>query len=151
MLIQGIPELRTLVGREVGVSQWFTVTQQQIDQFAETTLDRQWIHIDAERAKAESPYGATIAHGFLTLAMLSEFSREAIDIQGGFSRRINYGINRLRFPAPVLSGARIRGRFVLGTVKDVEGGVEVVWNATVELEGSTKPALAAEWVTRLYY
>lgn len=149
-IVNGIEELRTLVGQEIGVSDWFLLDQQRIAQFAEATVDRQWIHLDAERARTESPYHSTIAHGFLTLSLLSEFSRDAIDIRGDFKMRINYGLNRVRFPAPVPAGSRIRGRFTLNAVEDVEGGVQVVWNAIVEVEGGTKPALAAEWVTRLY-
>lgn len=150
-IIEGIEELRSLVGQELGVSDWFTMSQERITAFAEVTGDRQWIHIDAERAARESPYKTTIAHGFLTLSLLSDFSQQAVEIRGDFSRRINYGINRLRFPAPVPAGSRIRGRFALHSVEDVEGGVQVIWNATVEVEGGVKPAVAAEWVTRLYY
>ena len=149
-IVNGIEELRTLVGHEIGLSDWFLVDQQRIAQFAETTEDRQWIHLDSERASRESPYQSTIAHGFLTLSLLSEFSREAIDIRGDFKMRINYGLNRVRFPAPVPAGARIRGRFTLAAVEDFEGGVQVVWTVIVEVEGGAKPALAAEWVTRLY-
>ena len=149
-IVNGIEELRTLVGHEIGLSDWFLVDQQRIAQFAETTEDRQWIHLDSDRASHESPYQSTIAHGFLTLSLLSEFSREAIDIRGDFKMRINYGLNRVRFPAPVPAGARIRGRFTLAAVEDFEGGVQVVWTVIVEVEGGAKPALAAEWVTRLY-
>jgi acyl dehydratase len=149
-IINGTAELRTLVGREIGVSDWFVMDQQRIAQFAEATEDRQWIHLDAERAHEESPYHSTIAHGFLTLSLLSEFSRAAIDIRGDFKMRINYGLNRVRFPAPVPAGSRIRGRFTLNAVEDFEGGVQVVWNAMVEVQGGAKPAVAAEWVTRLY-
>ena len=149
-IVNGIEELRTLVGQEIGLSDWFLVDQQRIAQFAETTEDRQWIHLDSQRASRESPYQSTIAHGFLTLSLLSEFSREAIDIRGDFKMRINYGLNRVRFPAPVPAGARIRGRFALAAVEDFEGGVQVVWTVIVEVEGGAKPALAAEWVTRLY-
>ena len=149
-IVNGIEELRTLVGHEIGLSDWFLVDQQRIAQFAETTEDRQWIHLDSDRASRESPYQSTIAHGFLTLSLLSEFSREAIDIRGDFKMRINYGLNRVRFPAPVPAGARIRGRFALAAVEDFEGGVQVVWTVIVEVEGGAKPALAAEWVTRLY-
>ena len=149
-IVNGIEELRTLVGQEIGLSDWFLVDQQRIAQFAETTEDRQWIHLDSQRASRESPYQSTIAHGFLTLSLLSEFSREAIDIRGDFKMRINYGLNRVRFPAPVPAGARIRGRFALAAVEDFEGGVQVVWTVIVEVEGGSKPALAAEWVTRLY-
>ena len=150
-VIEGIDELRTLVGQEVGVSEWFTMGQDRIGAFPDTTEDRQWIHLDRDRALRESPYRSTIAHGFLTLSMLSEFSREAVDIRGEFKMRINYGLNRVRFPAPVPSGARIRGKFTLAAVEDFDGGVQVVWNAVVEVEGGTKPAVAAEWLTRLYF
>ena len=149
-IVNGIEELRSLTGQEIGLSDWFLVDQQRITQFAETTEDRQWIHLDAERAGVESPYGSTIAHGFLTLSMLSEFSRQAVDIRGDFKMRINYGLNRVRFPAPVPVDSRIRGRFVLAKVEDFPGGVQVVWNVTVEVEGGVKPALVAEWVTRIY-
>jgi len=148
--VNGIEELRTLVGQEIGLSDWFLVDQQRIAQFAETTEDRQWIHLDAARAAAESPYQTTIAHGFLTLSMLSELSRQAIDIRGDFKMRINYGLNRVRFPAPVPAGARIRGRFTLAAVEDIEGGVQVIWSVLVEVAGGSKPAVAAEWLTRLY-
>jgi acyl dehydratase len=149
--ISGIPELRSLVGQEVAASSWFTMTQERISRFAETTQDSQWIHVDPERAAAESPYGATIAHGFLTLSMLSDFSRDAVHIEGDFKMRINYGLNKVRFPAAVRAGSRIRGRFALGAVEDVEGGVQVVWNCVVEVEGQAKPAVAAEWLLRIYY
>lgn len=148
--IHGIAELKSLVGQEVAVSDWFPLTQERIDRFAQLTEDDQWIHIDTERAAKESPYGTTIAHGFLTLSMLSEFSRKSVVIEGNFSRRINYGLNKVRFPAPVPAGSRIRGRFTLASVEDVEGGVQVAWNCLVEVEGGTKPAVAAEWLTRLY-
>ncbi len=150
-IIDGIEALRTLVGQEAGLSDWFTLSQDRITKFAEVTEDRQWIHVDEARAKSDSPYASTIAHGFLTLSLLSEFSRDAIDIRGEFKMRINYGINKLRFPAPVPSGSRIRGRFVLRDVTDVEGGVQVIWDCKVEVEGNPKPAIAAEWVTRIYF
>ncbi len=149
-IVNGIEELRKLVGQEIGLSDWFPIDQQRITSFAEVTEDRQWIHLDSERAAVESPYRSTIANGFLTLSLLSQFSREAVDIRGDFRMRINYGLNRVRFPAPVLVGSRLRGRFTLTSVDDFEGGVQVVWNAIVEVEGGGKPALAAEWVTRLY-
>jgi len=110
MIIQGKAELETLVGQEVGVSSWLEVTQARIDQFAAATGDTQWIHTDPERAQA-SPLGGTIAHGFLTLSLLSTLAHEAIDLQGDFAHRLNYGLNRVRFTAPVKSGSRIRGRF----------------------------------------
>lgn len=149
--IQGVDELRTLAGQDVAASEWFEVTQDQINRFAQTTRDSQWIHVDAARAAAESPYGTTIAHGFLTLSMLSDFSRDAVHIAGDYKMRINYGLNRVRFPAPVPAGSQIRGKFHLGSVEDIEGGVQIVWNVTVEVEGKAKPALAAEWLLRIYY
>ena len=149
-IVNGIAELKTLIGQEVGLSSWFLIDQQRIAQFAETTEDRQWIHLDAARAATDSPYQSTIAHGFLTLSMLSEFSREAIDIRGDFKMRINYGLNKVRFPAPVPAGSRLRGHFTLASVEDFDGGAQVVWTVIVEVEGGAKPALAAEWVTRLY-
>jgi acyl dehydratase len=150
-----LDELRTLVGKEVGVSGWHEVTQSQIDKFAEVTGDHQWIHLDQERARRESPYGTTIAHGFLTVSMLPTLIDEAVTIDGGskilIKMRVNYGFNRLRFTGAVPSGARIRARFTLSSIKDVEGGVELVWLATVDVEGRDKPALVAEWLGRTYY
>lgn len=146
-----LDELRTRTGQEVGVSAWRVVTQSQIDQFAEVTGDHQWIHVDRERSARESPYGTTIAHGFLTVALLSQLINEAIEIQGDFKLRVNYGFNRLRFTGAVPSGARIRGRFTLQSIKDVDGGVELTWLSTVEVEGRDKPALVAEWLGRTYY
>ncbi|HTB14971.1 MAG TPA: MaoC family dehydratase [Bryobacteraceae bacterium] len=146
-----LDELRTKVGLEIGVSDWRQITQQQIDQFADVTGDHQWIHIDPERARRESPYGTTIAHGFLTVALLSQLINEAVVIDGNFKLRVNYGFNRLRFTGAVPSGARIRARFTLHSIKDIEGGVELNWLSTVEVEGRDKPALVAEWLGRTYY
>ncbi len=144
-----LTELRTLTGQEIGVSEWLTVTQERIDQFAAATGDRQWIHTDPERARAESPFGTTIAHGFLTLALLSQLAQSAISLEGNFRHRLNYGLNRVRFTAPVKSGSRIRGRFVLQAVTDVDGGAQITYTATIEIEGSAKPALVAEWLIRV--
>ncbi len=146
-----LDELRSNVGKELGVSSWHEVTQQQIDRFAEITGDNQWIHIDPERARRESPYGTTIAHGFLTVSLLSSLINEAVEVTGDFKMRVNYGFNRLRFTGAVPAGARIRGRFTLQSIKDVEGGVELTWLSTVEVEGREKPALVAEWLGRTYY
>lgn len=146
-----IGELRSRVGQEIGISEWKTITQEMINAFADLTGDHQWIHTDVERARRESPFGAPVAHGFLTVALLSAMTREAIEAGGEEYRlRVNYGFNRLRFPAPVRAGSRIRARVAAGAVKDVEGGVEIAWNVTVEIEGGSKPALAAEWLTRMY-
>ena len=148
--ISSIDELKNLTGQEVATGDWFEITQDRIDAFAGVTLDRQWIHTDPDRAKAASPYGTTIAHGFLTLSLLSHLLSAAVRIDAGFTRGINYGINRLRFPSAVTCGSHIRGRFVLQSVKDVESGVEIVWHITVEVEGREKPALVVEWVLRQY-
>jgi acyl dehydratase len=145
-----IEQLKSHVGQEVCASDWVVIDQPKIDAFAQVTGDRQWIHTDPRRAKTDSRYGRTIAHGFLTLSLLSRLSHEAIDVSGTFRMRINYGLNRVRFPAPVLEGSRVRARFSVLTVEDVEGGHQVVWLVTVEIEGSEKPALVAEWVIRYY-
>ncbi len=149
--IQGVEELKTLVGREVGASDWRLISQELIDKFADTTGDHQWIHVDVERAKQESPYGACIAHGFLTVSLLPDLMREAIEVAGNYKMRVNYGFNRLRFTGGVPAGSRIRARFSLVSVKDVEGGVEIAWTVTVDVEGRDKPALVAEWLGRTYY
>jgi acyl dehydratase len=150
-VVQGIDELKKLVGQELGASEWHVVSQEQIDKFAEVTGDNQWIHVDAERAKRESPYGAPIAHGFLTMSLLSGLIKEAVDMRGDYKMKINYGFNRLRFTGGVPAGSRVRARYALSSVKDVEGGVEIAWGVTVEVEGVAKPALVAEWLGRTYY
>ena len=148
--IVSVEELRSLVGQELGATDWLVVDQRMIDAFAQATGDHQWIHVDRERARKESPYGRTIAHGFLTLSLLSRLSNEVIEVRGDFGRRINYGLNRVRFPAPVPEGSRIRARLTLGSLEDIEGGHQIVWQVTTDVEGSQKPALAAEWLIRLY-
>jgi acyl dehydratase len=145
-----LDQLRSLVGREAGTSDWLTIDQRVIDAFAHVSGDHQWIHTEPQRAKTESRFGRTIAHGFLTLSLLSRLSHETIEVSGDFGMRINYGINKLRFPAPVPAGSRIRARFTVQSVEDVDGGHQVVWLVAVEVEGSTKPALVAEWVIRYY-
>jgi len=145
-----IPDFSTLqqrLGQEVAVSDWLEMPQEPISQFAETTEDQQWIHVDAARAAAESPYKTTIAHGFLTLSMLSALLRNAITLP---KRRfgLNYGLNRVRFMAAVPSGSRIRGRFVPTEIKEIDGGYQMVWTVTIEREGSEKPSCVAEWVLR---
>jgi len=148
--IENIDQLKTLIGQELGSSDWVTVDQSMIDAFASVTGDHQWIHVDAERAKNESIFGRTIAPGFLTLSLLSRFSREALRIGGDFRMRLNYGLNRVRFTAPVPEGSRVRGKFTLQAVEDIARGYQIVWLASVELEGSAKPALIAEWLVRFY-
>lgn len=147
---RSIEQLRTLVNHEVGASDWIVIDQFKIDAFAEVTGDHQWIHTDPARAKTESRYGRTIAHGFLTLSLLSRLSHEAIEVSGTFHMRINYGLNRVRFPAPVIEGSRVRARFKVQSCEDIEGGHQIVWLVTMDVEGSEKPALIAEWVLRYY-
>ena len=147
IVIPGIGRLKEWVGREVAVTDWVEVSQQRIDAFAGATGDDQWIHVDRERAAAESPYGTTVAHGFLTLSLLPYLMREALDIPDA-RMGINYGLNRVRFTGPVPAGARVRARFTLSAADKIEGGVQAVWSVTVECEGETKPALVAEWITR---
>jgi acyl dehydratase len=146
-----VEEVRASIGREVGLGNWFAVTQELIDGFAELTGDRQWIHVDTERARSESPFGATVAHGFLTVALLSGLVSEAVDVRADCKLRVNYGFNRLRFPAPVTAGAKIRARVTPNAVRDVEGGIEIAWGVVVEIENQSKPALAAEWLVRFYF
>jgi acyl dehydratase len=145
-VINGLEELRALQGQEIGVSDWVPVTQEMIDRFADLSGDHQWIHVDVARAQRETPFGSTIAHGFLTVSLLTELSRRAVEVRGDFKMRINYGFNRLRFVSPVPAGAKIRGRF---TAKQVTEN-EVTWLVTVEVEGREKPALVAEWLGRFY-
>ena len=149
-VIEGIEGLRALVGQEAGLSDWFEVTQERINAFAEATEDHQWIHINVERAKTETPFRATIAHGFLTLSLLPLLAKQAISVKGDFKMGINYGLNKLRFVSPVRSGSKIRARFTLQSVEQVSGGIQVAWAVTVETEGGDKPALVAEWLSRYY-
>ncbi len=149
-VLANIEELKGLIGQEIGVSDWFAVSQTLIDAFAELTQDWQWIHCDPERTKKESPLGQTIAHGFLTMALLSHLKAQVVKIGGDVKSSINYGFNRVRFPAPVPAGSRIRLRSTLQSVEDVPGGVQVAWGVTIEIEGQPKPALVADWLGRLY-
>ncbi|GGK37350.1 MaoC family dehydratase [Nocardia camponoti] len=138
--------LAAAVGQEFGPSDWITVSQERIDEFAEATGDRQWIHVDAERAAA-GPYGTTIAHGFLTLALTVPMTAQVMTV-GGISAAINYGLDRVRFLTPVPSGSRIRGTVTLLEVHEVEGGAQATRRVTVELEGATRPACVADAITR---
>ena len=142
-----IDELKRLVGKEVAVTDWLIVSQERIDAFAGATEDHQWIHVDRERAARESPYGTTVAHGFLSLSLLPHLLGQAVEIQG-MRLGINYGLNRVRFTGPVPAGSRVRARFRLAAVEDIDRGVQVTWNVTVEREGDAKPVLVAEWLTR---
>ena len=145
-----VEELAAEVGHEVAVSDWLTITQERVNQFAVATDDSQWIHVDPERAKRESPFGGAIAHGFLTLSLLPKFIEQVIDLPPG-SMSINYGLNKVRFPAPMLVGGRLRGRFSLLSLDSIENGIQTVWQVTMEIEGSDKPACVAESVLRKYF
>jgi len=144
-----LDELKTFCGREMAVSGWLEISQERINQFADATGDHQWIHIDRERSARESPYGATIAHGFLTLSLLSHFMHETIQL-GGLRMAINYGLNRVRFPTAVRSGSKVRARIALQSVRDLPDSVEATYSVTIEAEGSEKPCCVAEWVARYY-
>jgi acyl dehydratase len=149
-----LSDLATKVGSEVGVSEWFEVTQRVIDEFAGATRDLQWVHVDAERATRESPFrtqdgaGCTVAHGFLTLSMLSHWMDSTVIVT---DRRagINVGFNKIRFSGPVLVGSRIRARFTLASSDPIPGGAKLLWKVSVEREGQSRPVLAAEWLTRV--
>jgi acyl dehydratase len=145
-----VRDLQNRVGEEISISDWLTVTQERIDQFAKAIDDYQWIHVDVEKAKRELPYKNTIAHGFLTMSLLSRFLYEAMEF-GPARMGLNYGMNRLRFVSPVPTGSRLRARFKLKKYEAVDDeGVQMTWDVTVELEGQAKPALVAEWLTRRY-
>jgi acyl dehydratase len=150
LVIEDVRALKSLAGRELGVTAWLVVTQERIQQFAEATDDRQWIHLDRERAERESPYQTTIAHGFLTLSLASYLMKQAIQIRSGVRMAVNYGLNRVRFPSPVRADSKIRGRFSIATVKELPEGIEAVFSVTVESEGADKPCCVAEWIVRYY-
>ena len=142
--------LKEYVGKEIGTSEWLPVTQERIKQFATATEDRQWIHLDQERAKRESPYKETIAHGFLALSLISRLSKDVIRFGSGTRLIINYGLNRVRFPAAVREGSKIRGCFSLLSFRDLGEAQEAVFTCTVECKGSEKPCCVAEWIVRYY-
>ena len=143
-------ELEAEVGKEVSVSSWVEISQQRVNLFADATDDPQWIHVDVERAKKESPFGGTVAHGFLTLSLLPRFFEEQVDFPFG-TMSINYGLNKVRFPSPMKAGGRARGRFTLLAVERHPDCVQSTWKMTVEQEGSDKPVCVAESVLRRYY
>jgi acyl dehydratase len=145
-------DVRTIgnrIGEEIAVSGWLEVTQARIDQFADATGDHQWIHVDPVRAAAELPGKTTIAHGFLTLSLLSTLFRDSIRLTS-LRMALNYGVNRVRFVSPVPAGSRIRSRVTLKGVETINGGFQVNWQATVEREGGEKPACVADWIVRYY-
>ena len=143
-------DMEALLGKEVGLSRWFLMDQERIGLFADVTEDQQFIHVDSERAKA-TPFGGTIAHGFLTLSMLSAMAEEAVPLVEGLIHSVNYGFDRVRFISPVSTGKRIRGRFELIAINVGTGEITQTMKVTIEIEGNEKPALVAEWVTRHYF
>ena len=150
MPIAPLDEIRGRVGEEVGVSSWLTIDQQRIDQFADATEDRQFIHTDP-KAAAQTPFGGTIAHGFLTLSLLSRMGAEAMLLPETLKMAVNYGFDRVRFLAPVKAGKRVRGRFVLDSVEEKAAGQYLLrHNVTVEIEGEEKPALTASWLGLMF-
>ena len=147
--IADVAALGSRLDQEIAVSEWLDVTQERINRFAEATDDRQWIHVDAARAADESPFKSTIAHGFLTLALVSALSQRAMRVSG-VRMAINYGLNRVRFMAPVAAGSRIRGRFAPIAVSEEAGSVQITWRVTIEREHVEKPCCVAEWLVRYY-
>ena len=150
LVIETLDALKEYAGKEIGASEWMVITQERINEFGEATEDPQWIHVDSDRAKRESPFGATIAHGFLTLSLISRLVKDVIQISSGSRLTINYGLNRVRFPSPVHEGEKIRGRFTLVSFQDCGEAQEAVFAVTVECEGSDKPCCVAEWIVRYY-
>jgi acyl dehydratase len=144
-----IADLESRVGQEVAVSPWMEITQDRIDLFAKATEDFQWIHVDRERAK-QSPFGGTIAHGFLTLSMLPRLTEQAFDIPGR-KMGINYGLNKVRFTSPLPAGSKIRARFTLARLEKLDGGIQTTWSVAVEREGGDKPVMVAETLSRHYF
>jgi acyl dehydratase len=147
--IATLAELKALVGQEVAVSDWVEISQERVNQFAEATGDHQWIHLDVERCKRESPFGGPIAHGFLTLSLLPMLMQNSVrmtDVRMG----VNYGLNKVRFPAPVPVGSKVRSRTTVLSVEDIEGGAQVTWQVTIEREGGDKPVCVAESISRRY-
>ncbi len=150
VVVETPESLKEYVGKEIGVSEWLTITQERIAQFAEATEDRQWIHLDRERAEKESSYGTTIAHGFLTLSLISRFMKDVIQVRSGVGMAVNYGLNRVRFPSPVRAGSKIRARVNLLSVKEVPGAYENTFSVIVESTGGEKPCCVAESIVRYY-
>jgi acyl dehydratase len=150
IVLETLQSLKDFVGREIATTDWFLVTQDRIRQFAEATEDRQWIHVDPERAQRESPYGATIAHGFLTLSLMSYFIKQAIQVPRDVRLSVNYGLNRVRFPAPVRASTEIRARVILQSVQELPKSVEAVFNISMEGKAAAKPCCVAEWIVRYY-
>jgi acyl dehydratase len=150
VVVETPESLKEYIGKEIGVSEWLTITQERIAQFAEATEDRQWIHLDRERAERDSPYRTTIAHGFLTLSLISQFMKDVIQVRGEVGMTVNYGLNRVRFPSPVRAGSKIRARINLLSVKEVPRAYETTFSVTVESKSAEKPCCVAELIVRYY-
>ncbi|MGY1748771.1 MaoC family dehydratase [Modestobacter sp. SYSU DS0511] len=147
--VDGIEGVKSLAGKDLGTSDWVEITQEMVNTFADATGDHQWIHVDPERAKKESPFGGPIAHGYLTLSLTPQFLPQLMNITG-FSMGVNYGTEKVRFPSPVPVGSKLRARAVVDQVTDVPGGVQMQTTLTFEVEGGTKPACVATIVVRQY-
>jgi acyl dehydratase len=149
-VFSSVADLERMRGQRVGESAWRTVTQELVDDFARVSGDHQWIHVDPERARRESPFGTTVAHGFLTLSLLSSLSAEVISMQNP-RFGLNYGFDRVRFVSPVPVGSEIRGTFAIEDVRRLDGGAQITWRAEVEIRDAPKPALSAVWLTRVMF
>lgn len=145
-----LEDVATRVGEEVFLTDWVTITQERINQFAQATGDFQWIHVDAQRAAKSSPFGSTIAHGFLTLSLLGKFYEDHLSLPF-CEMGINYGLNKVRFTQPVRVNSQVRGRFVLAKLENISGGIQLTFNVLIEIEGLDKPACVAESVVRQYF
>jgi acyl dehydratase len=147
--IASLEQLRSLLGTEVAVSEWVEITQRRVDMFADATEDHQWIHEDSEKCRRDSPFGGPVAHGFLTLSLVSgmfDTALRMVDVR----MAVNYGLNKVRFPAPVPVGSRLRSRMLLKAIEDIDGGAQLVWDVTIEREGGSKPVCVAEVLVRRY-
>jgi acyl dehydratase len=147
--VDGVEGVQGLVGQHLGYSDWVTITQEQVNQFADATGDHQWIHVDPERATRESPFGGPIAHGYLTLSLIPSLLPEIVEIDG-FRMGVNYGTEKVRFPSPVPVGSRVRAGATLDSATPFDGGVQLVMTVTVEVEGASKPSMVATTVSRRY-
>ncbi|MDF3036607.1 MAG: MaoC family dehydratase [Paucimonas sp.] len=148
-IISSVATLREMLGQEIGVSDWMVVSQDRISRFADATGDHQWIHVDEQRSRLESPFGGTVAHGFLTVGLIPTLMESAFRIEGE-GLIVNYGLNKARFPAPVPAGSRVRARMVLADISDVRGGTQMIWDITMESDADSKPVCIAEFITRHY-
>jgi acyl dehydratase len=147
--VDGVEGVQSLVGRHLGYSEWVTITQEQVNQFADATGDHQWIHVDPERAAKESPFGGPVAHGYLTLSLLPSLMPQIVEITG-FRMGVNYGTDKVRFPSPVPVGSRVRAGATLDSATAIDGGVQMSVTVTVEVEGASKPSMVATTVSRRY-